>query len=69
MSAMDKLHSSIGHCQYIEMALKNKKVASRLSKIPNGEKRVAEILKLISEAMEMLDDLRHDYHKKADEGE
>lgn len=68
MSAMDKLHSSISHCQLVE-------VASRLSKIPNAKKRLTEIIKLIveihkltNEAIKMLADLRADFEKEA-EGE
>ena len=60
MSAMDKLHSSMSHCQLVE-------VTSRLSKIPNIKKRLTEIIKLIveihkltNEAIKMLDDLRAD---------
>jgi hypothetical protein len=75
MIAMDKLHSFIEHCQFIEMALKNKKAVSRLSKIPNAKKRLTEIIKLIAkiqkltnEAHKMLDDLRADFEKEA-EGE
>lgn len=68
MSAIDKLHSSISHCQLVE-------VTSRLSKIPNVKKRLTKIIKLIieankltNEARKMLDDLRADFEKEA-EGE
>ena len=65
MSAMDKLHSSIEHCQLVEAAL-------RLSKIPNAKKRLTEIINLIieihkltNEANKMLDDLRADFDNAA----
>lgn len=68
MSAIDKLHSSISHCQLVE-------VTSRLSKIQNAKKRLTKIIKLIieankltNEAHKMLDDLRADFEKEA-EGE
>lgn len=68
MSAMDKLHSSISHCQLVE-------VTSRLSKIPNAKKRLTKIIKLIieankltNEADKMLKELSADFEKEA-EGE
>lgn len=68
MSAIDKLHSSISHCQLVE-------VTSRLSKIPNAKKRLTKIIKLIieankltNEADKMLKELSADFEKEA-EGE
>lgn len=72
MSAMDKLHSSMSHCQLVE-------AASRLSKIPNAKKRLTEIIRLIDEILRLmaeihkltneankkLANLRADYDKEA----